>query len=183
MSCKTWFATLMSVFGLSACATQTALPLADQVDIDRFMGRWYVIAHIPTWVEKDSYNAIETYTLNPDGTIATTFTFNEGGMHGPKKVYHPTGFVVEGTDNALWGMQFVWPIKAQYKISYVAEDYSSTIVTRDKLDYVWIMARTPSLDDEDYQRLRSLVESYGYDLSKLRRVPHLVRQQDKSPGS
>ena len=163
------------MLGLSGCATHATLPLAPHVDIERFMGPWYVIAHIPTWLEKQSYNAVESYALHPDGSIATTFTFNEGGMHGPLKVYHPTGFVVEGTGNALWGMQFVWPVKAQYKISYVADDYSSTIVTRDKLDYVWIMARTPSISDADYQQLRSLVAGYGYDVSKLRRVPQLAR--------
>jgi len=178
MSCKHWLAALMSMFGLSACATQTPLPLAPHVDIERFMGRWYVIAHIPTWIEKQSYNAVESYTLKSDGSIATTFTFNEGGIHGPMKVYHPTGFVIEGSGNALWGMQFVWPIKAQYKISHVADDYSNTIVTRDKLDYVWIMARTPSISEQDYQQLRGLVESYGYDMSKLRRVPQLERPRE-----
>ncbi|MFJ5446710.1 lipocalin family protein [Methylobacillus methanolivorans] len=178
MSCKHWLAALMSMFGLSACATQTPLPLASHVDIERFMGRWYVIAHIPTWIEKQSYNAVESYALKPDGSIATTFTFNEGGIHGPMKVYHPTGFVIEGSGNALWGMQFVWPIKAQYKISHVADDYSNTIVTRDKLDYVWIMARTPSISEQDYQQLRGLVESYGYDMSKLRRVPQMERPRE-----
>ena len=56
------------------------------------------------------------YKLDPDGTIATTFTFNAGGFDGPGRLYTPRGFVVDRTSNAVWGMQFVWPIKADYRI-------------------------------------------------------------------
>ena len=45
------------------------------VDIERFMGDWYVIANIPTFIEKRSTNAIESYYLNKKGEIETTFTF------------------------------------------------------------------------------------------------------------
>ncbi|MDQ7970351.1 MAG: lipocalin family protein [Oxalicibacterium faecigallinarum] len=177
MSYKTCLATWMGVLTLSACSTtSTPVPLAEKIDLDRFMGKWYVIAHIPLWVDKHSFNAVESYELAKDGTIATTFTFNEGSLKGPLKTYRPTGFVREDTNNALWGMQFIWPIKAQYKISYIASDYSSTIVARDKLDYVWIMARKPTMDETEYERLLTLIKGYGYDISKLRRVPHDTQQ-------
>ena len=44
------------------------------VDVDRFMGDWYVIANIPTFAEKGAHNAVESYRLDADGTIATTTT-------------------------------------------------------------------------------------------------------------
>jgi len=169
-------ATIAYSLGLTGCAVHPVLPLAEKVEIDRFMGRWFVIAHIPTWLEAQSYNAIESYSLNADGSIATTFTFNEGSFNGPFKSYHPKGFVVPDTNNALWGMQFVWPIKAQYKISYLAEDYSSTIIARDKLDYVWIMARQPQISEAEYTVLIQKVADFGYDISKLRRVPHASQE-------
>lgn len=62
---------------------------------------------------------MESYELNADGTIATTFTFNKGGFDGKPKSYHPKGFVVENTGNAVWKMQFVWPLKAEYRIVYL----------------------------------------------------------------
>jgi apolipoprotein D and lipocalin family protein len=77
----------------------------------------------PTFIEKNAFNAIESYELNEDGTIGTTFTFNEGSLSGPVKTYHPKGFVMKGSGNALWGMQFIWPIKAQYKIVYLDQNY------------------------------------------------------------
>jgi apolipoprotein D and lipocalin family protein len=69
-------------------------------------------------------------------------------------------------------MRFVWPIKADYRIVYLDDDYSKTIIGRQSRDFVWIMARTPTISDLEYEELTDLVESLGYDMSKLERVPH-----------
>ena len=92
------------------------------------MGDWYVIGVIPTMIETEAYNALENYKLNADGTIATTFTFNKGSLTGAAKKYEPKGFVRPDTGNALWGMQFVWPIKAEYRIVYLDENYQRAII-------------------------------------------------------
>ena len=143
----------------------------DDVDLERFMGPLYVIANIPTFLEKDAYNAVETYSLNDDGTIATRFTFRKGGFDGDEKEYNPKGFVLDTESNALWGMRFVWPIKADYRIVYLDNDYTQTVIGRQERDFVWIMARTPTISDQDYDRLIEFVESLGYDISKIQRVP------------
>lgn len=158
---------------LLGCQSMSKPPLdtVDYVDIERFMGDWYVIANIPTFIEEEAYNALESYELNDDGTIATTFTFNQGGFNGELKTYHPKGFVENRESNAVWGMQFVWPIKADYRIVYLTEDYSQVIIGRNKRDYVWIMARTPQIPEADYQHMLKLIAEMGYDISKVRRVP------------
>ena len=159
---------------LSACGVspkKVTVPVVDKVDLQRFMGPWYVIGVIPTFIEKDIYNAIETYELAPDGTIKTTFTFNQGAFDGEAKVMNPKGFVIPGTNNAIWGMQFVWPIKAEYVISHVDAGYTETIIARSARDYVWIMARTPTIDDQRYAALVKKVADMGYDVSKLVKVP------------
>ena len=125
---------------LSACSVspqKVTVPVAEKVDLPRFMGPWYVIGVIPTPIEKDVYNAVESYELAPDGTVLTTFTFNKGGFDGEKKVMTPKGFVIAGTNNAIWGMQFFWPIKAEYVISHIDADYTETIIARSARDYVW----------------------------------------------
>ena len=68
-------------------------------------------------------------------------------------------------------MQFVWPIKADYRIVYLDDAYSLTIIGRNKRDYVWVMARTPAIDDADYRKMTSLIESMGYDIGELQKVP------------
>ncbi len=158
---------------LGACASppRPPMPTVAQVDLQRFMGDWYVIASIPTFLEKGAHNAVESYALDADGSIATTFTFRKGAFDGPQKTYKPRGFVVEGTGNAIWGMRFVWPIKADYRIVYLDEAYSQTVIARDQRDYVWIMARTPSIPEADYQRIQEQLRGWGYDPALLERVP------------
>lgn len=157
---------------LSACAARgPEMKTVEYVDIDRFMGDWYVIANIPTFLEKGAHNAVESYAMNDDGSIQTTFTFLKDGFDGEKKQYNPKGFITDTRTNATWGMRFIWPIKADYRIIYVDDDYSQTVIARQKRDFIWIMARTPEISDEDYERLISLAGSVGYEVSKIERVP------------
>ena len=157
---------------LTACsASAPPVKTVEFVDLEKFMGDWYVIANIPTFVEKGAHNAIESYQLDEDGTIATTFTFRKDSFDGKEKRYTPRGFVRDETGNALWGMQFVWPIKSDYRISWLSSDYSQVVIARNKRDYVWLMARTPQIPAEDYQRLVAHIESLGYDIDRLVKVP------------
>jgi apolipoprotein D and lipocalin family protein len=173
MNAKLSIAAALSATLLTAC--QTAHPpiaIAPKVDLPRFMGDWYVIANIPTFIEKGAHNAVESYKLDDDGTIATTFTFNKDSFDGPRKTYNPRGFVFDKQSNAVWGMRFVWPIKADYRIVYVNDDYTQTIIGREARDFVWIMARTPAIPEQDYQALVAMVAREGYDVSQLQKVPH-----------
>jgi apolipoprotein D and lipocalin family protein len=164
--------------GCSAMSDKPALPpvaLVAQVDLPRFMGDWYVIANIPTVFERGAHNAKDSYRLDADGTIPTTFSFNADAPDGPRKEYHSKGFVLDGGKNAVWGQQYIWPIKADYRIAYLSDDYTQVVVAREKRDYVWIMARTPTISETDYERLKAFVGRQGYDVAKLQRVPQSAR--------
>jgi apolipoprotein D and lipocalin family protein len=165
-------ATLSFAFLLTSCADmpKEPVPTVAHVDLARFMGDWYVIASIPTFLEKHAYNAVESYRLDSDGTIATTFTFHKGSFDGPLKTMKPRGWVRDAS-NAVWGMQFIWPIKAEYLIAHLDDDYSATIIARSARDYVWIMARKPELAPGEYEALVADVGKMGYDTAKLQRVP------------
>ena len=157
---------------LMGCASHPPMKTVDYVDIERFMGDWYVIANIPTFLEKGAHNAIESYRLNEDGTIATTFTFYDGGFDGGKKFYRPTGFIVDEETNALWGMQFIWPIKADFRIVYLDDEYRVTVIGRQKRDYVWIMAREKTVTEEDWRTILDRLDGQGFDRERVVRVPH-----------
>ncbi len=172
----------MRVLDLSLCglalitSAVAATPLSaiepvPHVDLSRFMGKWYVVAAIPTRYEKNAYNAIETYTLQPDGTIRTSLSFHEGGFNGPSKRTHATAYVRDGTGNGVWGVRVFGPIKLQYIVAYLNTDYSEAIVARDKRDYVWVIARTPNISQSDYKKIATRVAQLGYDDSKLRKMP------------
>ena len=164
----------MAILGLAGCAgsaQREPIKTVDYVDLQRFMGDWYVIANIPTFIEKGAHNAVESYRLDDDGSIATTFTFRDGSFDGKQKTYHPRGFVQDRKSNAVWGMQFVWPIKGDYRVVYLDEGYKQTMIGRQKRDYVWIMARSPSIPEPDYQKILVLLATQGYDVSKIEKVP------------
>ena len=94
-----------------------------------------------------------------------------GGFDGPEKVYRPRGFVRDRDSNAVWGMQFVWPIKAEYLVVYLDEGYTQTVIGRSKRDYVWIMAREPRMPESDYRGIIGRLEGLGYDVSRIETVP------------
>jgi apolipoprotein D and lipocalin family protein len=171
MEIKTGLKLVLMWVVITGCQTMKPITTVESVDLKRFMGDWYVIASIPTFIEKDAYNAMESYSLEDDGTVATFFVFNKGSSDGPLKKYNPRGFIRDKTSNAVWGMQFVWPFKAEYRIIYLTDNYSQTVIGRSKRDYVWIMAREPSIPDEDYERILKFLMDQGYKLDDLRKVP------------
>jgi apolipoprotein D and lipocalin family protein len=161
---------LLSVVGCTTTPRRAPV-LAPHVDVPRFMGKWYVIASIPVWLESDSYNGIESYALDADGRIRTTYTFRDGGFDGPLKTYRPVATVFNNDTGSEWRMQFIWPFRAAFLIHDVAPDYSTTIIGEPDLQNVWIMARAPQIPESTYTALVSRAASIGYDTNKLRRVP------------
>jgi len=168
---KIYIPLIILISSLTGCSSYPPIKTEEKVNLERFMGDWYVIANIPTFIEEGAHNAIESYKMNKDGSIETTFSFYQDSFDGEKKVYNPTGFVQDMQSNAIWGMQFIWPFEADYRILYVSDDYSKTIIGRIKRDYVWFMARTPIITDQEYQQLLDLIKDQGYDTSKVQKVP------------
>jgi apolipoprotein D and lipocalin family protein len=165
---------LLLVLGLAAChsaVAQKPIKPVSHVDLSRYMGRWYVIAAIPTRFGHDGYNQVETYRLQPNGDIDTSFRFRDGGFDGPLKTLHSTATVVPGSADAQWTVHLFWLLHEQYIVGWLAPDYSRVIVARDARDYVWLMARTPHIPAEEYRDMVERVRAMGYDVGALRRVP------------
>ena len=135
------------------------------------MGDWYVIASIPTFLERGAHNAVETYQLDDDGSIATRFSFRDGSFDAPLETYHARGFVEDENSNAVWSMQFLWPFKADYRIVYLTDDYTRTIIGRSQRDYAWIMAREPAIDERQMADMLAFLAAQGYDISLIEKVP------------
>ena len=171
-------AALMCLAVLSGCASTSMPPLEAmdrKVDLERFMGDWYVIGFIPVTIpffsEEGAHNGLESYRLTDEGVIETTYTFRKGAFDGPEKRMTPKGWVHNEETNAEWRMQFLWPFEAAYLIVYLDEDYQRTIIGVPDRKYVWIMSRDPQLSDADYQELLDYAAGVGYDREKVERVP------------
>jgi apolipoprotein D and lipocalin family protein len=167
---------------LSACST-SGLPRlrgTDQtVDLERFMGPWFVIASIPIDIaflpmfsEKGAHNGVETYRLADDGTIETTYTFRQDSFDGPERTFTPRARSANPPINSEWDMKFKWYLPASdYLILRVDPDYQRTVIGVPNRKFVWIMARTPTLPAAEYDELVAWLATIGYDTTRLEIVP------------
>ena len=179
-------AAIMLAATLTGCSTanQDMLKATDKpIDLDSFMGDWYVIGSIPIDLffasEAGAHNAVESYALNEDGSIDTRYRFRKDGFDGELKQFNPTGFVYNTETNTEWRMQFVWPFKSAYLIVHVDDDYQETIIGVPDRSYIWIMSRTPDVSDADYDRLVQMAADVGYDTDKIVRIPHQWPEADE----
>ncbi|HET7268274.1 MAG TPA: lipocalin family protein [Oleiagrimonas sp.] len=167
---------------LAGCGpTRPSIPPVSHVDLSRYMGRWYVIASIPTDVARHARNEVETYYLNPDGTICTWFRLRPGSFDAPVKLIHSTASVKSGTGNAQWSVHMYWVLRLQYLVGWLKPDYSQVMVVRDARDHLWYMARTPEVPASDYRAMLDRARAMGYDTSKIIKVPQ--RWPESGPGS
>ena len=168
-TCLGFFAGL----GLS-CQLMAAGQFSEQtvasVDLERFMGPWYVHGHTPLVLDDNSSNQIESYEMNEDGSIATTFSFKRAGRDW---TLTPKATVADTESNAHWKMQFVWPFRSDYLIVRLADDYSSTVISVPSKNLIWILTRNATLADEQYDAIVADLEADGYPVAKLRRVPQV----------
>tara|TARA_Y100001970_G_scaffold236880_1_gene296937 strand:- start:115 stop:633 length:519 start_codon:yes stop_codon:yes gene_type:complete len=159
---------MIVVFCLAGCkdlGEENMVPIK-YLDIKEFMGVWYVIASIPTFLERGAINPTEKYSLNPDGTVSTEFSYLRQA-DGHERNFKSKAFIKKGTGNAVWGMQFLWPIKADYRIVYLSPDKRVVVIARQKRDYLWIMSREKEINEDELAVLVNFSKDLGYDVSKI----------------
>lgn len=161
--------TLLSTLFLASCASNKLPPLekVKSVDIQRFMGKWYVIANIPTFIEKNATHGIENYSWNEkEQRIDVLFTQIKDGE---KKEYTQKAWIHDPSGNE-WKIQFFWPLKFSYLVLDLAQDYSWTVVGVPNRDYVWIMSREKTMDEKTYSEIVSRLKDQHYDVSQIQKV-------------
>lgn len=162
---------IMGLFN-SGCKTYENLPeLASYVEIDRFMGTWYVHGYSPTFLDREAYNATETYELE-EGSILTTYRFRDGAFDGKVKLYHPVGKVTNEETNAEWSMRFFKVFAAPYLVLYVDDEYEYTLIGHPNRKMAWLMSKSPEITEEKYAELMGELEKREFVLDDFRRVPH-----------
>lgn len=145
----------------------------EKVDIMSYAGKWYSLYSIPTFMDKHWRQTVETYVIHPDGYYAVFTSYRV--LHLNKQKYIRSKlFVVRGSRNARFKAQFLWPLKVDYWVIELAEDYSYVVVGHPKLKYLFIMARKPNMPAELLADIIERCRQKGYDTSKL------VSQEHKS---
>ncbi len=165
---------LLLMCGLATVGCRTnhqAMQTAEHVDLERFMGPWFVQGYTPILVDKEAFNAVEHYYLDDESKIRTTYQFRKGAFDGELKTYTPVGTVYDSESNAEWRMQFIWPFQSKYIIFYLSDDYQQTIIAHPNRKYAWIMNRDPGIPEEIYQELLAQLVKEGFNPDDLFRVP------------
>ena len=153
------------------------LRTVSHVDIPKYMGDWRVIANIPYFAERGCVDSIESYGLNPDGSIANWFTFRKKTFEAPQKKITAKAKVVNTETNAEWKVYFFGGIiRASYLVLDRDPDYQWTVVGHPSREYGWIMARAKTIPEKTYQEILKRLEEQGYDPSLFKKVPQLPEQ-------
>ena len=161
------FILLPFLHGCQGTGAMDPITTVEKLDIKRFMGDWYVLADIATPFDKDAYAPTEHYVLKSDGMVETTYRYQKGSATGDFKSRTMTARPNPELPS-IWGMRLIWPFEADYRIAHIHPDYETTIVARNKRDFVWLMARTPTIDQSAFDTLLEKVQSLGYGISDLR---------------
>ena len=174
-----------TVFGLAllvgCAADEKPLTLAPNVDLNRYAGRWYVIANIPYFAEKGNVGSYFDIAFQPGGKLTDIYSGHPKTLDAPLKSYTMNGYVVPDTGNARWRESPFWPVYLSYLILYVDPDYQTALVGYPGRGYGWVFARTPVIDEATYQSLLGRLKDQGYDISQFRRIVQIPDQIGK-PG-
>lgn len=149
---------------------------AAKVDLERYMGRWYVLANIPYFAERGKVGAYAEYRPRDDGRVDDLYYARDGSFEKETELTEGIGWVVDTDSNARWKVQFYWPVTADYLILYVSDDYRYALIGHPSRDYAWIFAREPEIPEWTYAGLLARLAAHHYDVSRLRRVPQMPEQ-------
>lgn len=165
-----WLFSLLGLFLLPLAALSRDLPLetVKQVDLAKYVGKWYEIASFPQSFQKGCNCTTAEYEMTDKSWIRVINTCRKGTPQGKLSVARGKAFIVPNSGNAKLRVQFFWPFRGDYWIIDLAEDYSYAVVGNQGRDYLWILSRTPTMDPALYQELVERCRQKGFDPNRLK---------------
>lgn len=145
------------------------LEVVPYVDLKKYLGKWYEIAHLPFRFENDCTDITATYSLSKDGNVSV---LNECLRDGKLKRAKGKAKVVDKNTGAKLKVTFFWPFYGDYWIIDLGRDYDYAVVGTPNRKYLWILSRTPQMDDKLFSQLIEYVKSKGFDVGSLIKTSH-----------
>ncbi|MCC6695419.1 MAG: lipocalin family protein [Candidatus Hydrogenedentes bacterium] len=166
-------AVLSSVFIMGCPMPPQTVPF---VDLERYTGLWYQIAAYPQFFSRGLVAITAQYSLNEDGTVAVFNRGLEGDFDGEESTIEGTARVVDEESNAKLAVRFDFPLgqlfEGEYWIIALDEaDYTYAVVSDSTKRSLFILSRTPSMDQQVLDDILADLEARGYDLDKLEYTP------------
>ena len=145
------------------------LEVVPHVELKKYLGKWYEIAHLPARFQEGCTDTTATYTLSEDGSISV---LNECIRNGKVKQAKGKAKVVDKTSGAKLKVTFFWPFYGDYWIINLGKDYEYAVVGTPNRKYLWILSRTPQIDDKLFSQLIESARSKGFDVNNLIKTSH-----------
>jgi len=146
---------------------QPELPVAPDVDLDRYLGEWYEIARMPVRFEKGCYGTRAIYAKRNDGDIDVLNICHKGSPTGELDVATGKACVADKETHAKLKVTFFWPFSGDYWILEVGKDYEYALVGTPDRKGLWILSRTPDMDKAQASNLIKRAEELGFNTLKL----------------
>ncbi len=155
--------------GLLVAGMERPLETVRHVDLNRYAGRWFEIARYPNWFEKKCDRDVTAeYSTKQNGDIRVVNScINRAGKTERSE---GTAKIVDATTNAKLKVTFFWPFYGKYWVIGLGDQYEYAIVGEPSRNYLWILSRTPAMQDSVYQEILHLLTTNGYDPAKLLRT-------------
>ena len=154
------------ITSFTSCMTES-MQTVSQVDLNKYAGKWYEIASYPQRFQRGCHCTTAEYTLTDKGYVIVENRCNRDSVQGKLSYIKGKAFVVSNTGNAKLKVQFFWPFRGDYWIIDLAADYSYAVVSTPGKKYLWILSRTPKMDNATYQGILKRLKEKGFDLAKL----------------
>lgn len=152
------------------------------VDLNRYRGTWYEIARYPNRFQRDcASDTTAEYTLRKDGKVQVVNSCRQ--KDGKTKTARGTAKVADKKSNAKLRVTFFWPFYGDYWVIGLSPDYRYAIVGEPKRKYLWILSRTPELDEATYRAIVEQIREAGYDPDRLIKTPQSARNGQPTASS
>jgi len=159
------------------------LDVVDEIDLDRYLGRWYEIASFPQRFQEGCVATTANYSRREDGRIRVENQCRDGSFDGKLRRSEGVAWVTDPNESqAKLLVQFFWPFRGDYWVIELDPEYRYAVVGHPSRNYLWILSRTLSMDPATYERLLERIESHGYDLERLNTTAQPPEQSQEVPA-
>jgi apolipoprotein D and lipocalin family protein len=157
---------LLVFFG---CKSYEELPVVSELDIEKYQGKWYEIARLPNRFEDGLDRVTATYTPRNDGKIDV---LNKGYLIGKNEYKEARGIAKLANTKcpAKLKVSFFGPFYGNYWVLELDKNYQFALVGEPSRKYLWILAREKELNENIYQELIDIANSYNFNTDDIIRV-------------
>lgn len=161
----------------SKSGSSQPLETVPEVDINRYLGKWFEIASFPQRFQKGCHCTTAEYSLSEKGYLIVENRCNRGSVTGKQSSIKGKAFIVKNSGNAKLKVQFFWPFRGKYWIIDLADDYSYAVVGHPNRKYLWILSRTAGMDENVYAQIVARINKKGFDTTLLQKtIQNLTRE-------